>query len=190
MDASQPYFRPRDLPSHGLSPDQLRRLVRQGQVLRVGRGLYRWLEAPARSNEGLSAIGLRAPKAIVCLLSALSFHDIGTQDPPQVWIGVESGKWKPTGVGLPVRVVRFSHRGMTCAVETHEIAGVKVRITSPARTIVDCFRYRLKIGLDVALEALEDALSRRLVTRDALLRTAEVFRQARVMRPYLEAYSR
>jgi predicted transcriptional regulator of viral defense system len=79
---------------------------------------------------------------------------------------------------------------MTYAVETHEIAGVKVRITSPARTIVDCFRYRLKIGLDVALEALEDALSRQLVTRDALLRTAEVFRQARVMRPYLEAYSR
>lgn len=190
MNTSQIYFRPKDLPELGYSAAQIRRLLREGKVLRMGRGLYRWSDAPAAATESLSAVALRSPNAVVCLLSALSFHEIGTQDPPQVWIAVGIRARRPTGTGVPVRVVRFSRAGMTIGVERHHIAGVAVSVTSPARTIVDCFRYRRKIGLDVPLEALADALQRKVVTRSELMRMAEAFHQQSVMRPYLEAYSR
>ena len=190
MSSSQVYFRPKDLPELGYTTDHIRRLMRQGKVLRMGRGLYRWSDAPAASTESLSAVALRTPNAVICLLSALSFHEIGTQDPAQAWIGIGTRARRPAKTGMPLRVVRFSRAALTIGVEKHVIAGVTVSVTSPTRTIVDCFRYRRKIGLDVPLEALSDALQRKLVTRTALMRMAETFRQQTVMRPYLEAYSR
>jgi predicted transcriptional regulator of viral defense system len=190
VSTSQVYFRPKDLPALGYAAAQIRRLLRQGKILRMGRGLYRWSDVPAASTESLSAVALRTPNAVVCLLSALAFHEIGTQDPPPVWIAIGIRDRRPTRPAVPVRVVRFSRAGMTIGVERHQVAGVTVSVTNPARTIVDCFRYRRKIGLDIPLEALEDALRRRVVTRGQLMRMAESFRQQSIMRPYIEAYSR
>ena len=129
----------------------------------------------------------RIPGAIVCLLTALHVHGIGTQAPRDVWIALDRKARKPRLAGLPVHVVRFSGPMLTYGVETREIQGVPVHITSPARTVVDCFRYRNKIGLDVALEALRDALASRRASVTEILRIAEVGRVRGVIQPYVEA---
>jgi predicted transcriptional regulator of viral defense system len=189
MSASRVYFRPKDLPDLGYSA-QIRRLSRQGRILRIVRGLYRWSDAPAASTESLSAVGLRTPNAVVCLPSALSFHEIGT-------LGSTAGLDRSRDSRSTADQTRSARpgspllpRGMAIGVDRHKIAGVTVSVTNPARTIVDCFRYRRKIGLDVPLQALEDALRRKIVTRGRLMRMAEPFRQQSVMRPHLEAFSR
>jgi len=126
------------------------------------------------------------PQAIICLLSALRFHGIGTQSPHEVWIALDRKARKPRLAGLPVRVVRFSGAALGAGVESRLISERKVRITSPARTVADCFKYRNKIGLDVALEALREAWRSKRVTADELWRYAKICRVANVMRPYLE----
>jgi predicted transcriptional regulator of viral defense system len=124
---------------------------------------------------------------IVCLLSALTLHGIGTQAPHEVWLALDRKARKPTLLPARVRIVRFSGPGLRYGIETRLILGVRVHVTSPARTIVDCFRYRNKIGLDVALEALRDVRRRRIVTVDEIMRAAEVLRARTVISPYLEA---
>jgi predicted transcriptional regulator of viral defense system len=132
-------------------------------------------------------VAARVPQAVVCLLTALHVHGIGTQAPREVWIAIDRKARKPSLPGLPVRVVRFSGPMLTYAVQTRDIQGVDVRITTPARTVVDCFRYRNKVGLDVALEALQDALTSRRISVDEILRIAEVGRVRSVIQPYVEA---
>jgi predicted transcriptional regulator of viral defense system len=182
-----PVFRARDLPGLGMGRSTLRSMQRAGQVEAIGRGLYRRTDAKPTELETVAAVCARAPGAVVCLLTALAMHDIGTQLPPEVWIAIDRKARKPRFDDLPVRIVRFSGAMLTYGVGTRMVEGVSVKVTSPARTVVDCFRYRNKIGLDIALEALRDGLARRLATPDEVVRAAEVCRIQTVVRPYLQA---
>ncbi|MGE3979236.1 MAG: type IV toxin-antitoxin system AbiEi family antitoxin [Nitrospira sp.] len=180
-------FRPKDLAECGVSVDQLQTWLRRGDAERIGRGLYRQRDAELTEQDTVVKVCARAPRAIVCLLTALHLHGIGTQLPRQVWIALDRKARKPKLEGLPTRIVRFSGPMLTYAIETRTIQGVQVRVTTPARTIIDCFRYRKRIGLDVALEALRDGLRSKQVTVDKLRRAAEVCRIQTVIRPYLES---
>jgi len=180
-------FRPRDVGRLDLSRSRLRALVRTGEIDHLGRGLYRHRAAEATELETVATVCARVPSAIVCLLSALAIHDIGTQQPPDIWIAFDRKARKPRLHGLPVHIVRFSGPMLRHGITTRRIQGVPMHITSPSRTVIDCFRYRNKLGLDVALEALRDALGRRLVTADELVRAAQTCRIYSVMKPYLQA---
>ena len=162
-------------------------MVRRSEVERVARGLYRLSDASATEHETLATVAARVPGAVVCLLSALQFHGIGTQSPRHVWIAIDRKARLPRMGHLPVRVVRFSEALMQTGIGTHKVQGVTVRMTSPARTVVDCFRYRRKIGLDIALEALQDAIRSKVTTAAAIMKMAEVCRASSVIRPYAEA---
>lgn len=180
-------LRAEDLEARGVPRQRLTGMLRRGEVQRVSRGLYRRHDAPLSELETIAAVSKRIPGAIVCLLTALHVHGIGTQAPRDVWIALDRKARKPRVEGLPVRVVRFSGPMLSYAIGTREVLGVSVRITSPARTVVDCFRYRNKVGLDVALEALRDAVRSRKATMDEIARVAEVCRIQTVITPYLEA---
>ncbi len=182
-------FRPRDLERLGISIAALQRLVAAGVAEKIGPGVYRLTAAETTELETIAMVAAAVPNGIVCLLTALAIHGIGTQAPHQVWLAIPRKDRKPTRLGSLVRVVRFSGAMLSYGVETREVLGVPVRITSPARTIVDCFRYRNKVGLDVAIEALRDAIASRITTVDEIARAAEVCRARTVMRPYLEALS-
>lgn len=176
-----------DLEAQNIPRGRLSGMLRRGEVQRVSRGLYRLRDAPLTELETLAAVSKRIPGAIVCLLTALHVHGIGTQAPRDVWIALDRKARKPRASDLPVRVVRFSGPMLRYGIESREVLGVPVRLTSPARTVVDCFRYRKKIGLDVALEALRHAVNSRTATLDEIARVAEVCRIQTVISPYLES---
>jgi predicted transcriptional regulator of viral defense system len=184
-------LRPLDLDARGLPRVSLTRLVRQGRLARVGRGLYALPDRSVSAHAALAEVACRHPRAVVCLLSALRFHELTTQAPFEVWLAIPNKARTPRLEYPPLRIVRFSETGLTEGVDEHKIDGVPVRITSLARTVADCFKYRNKIGLDVALEALKEALGRggrgRRTTIDELWRYAQFDRVANVMRPYLES---
>ena len=181
------FFRPRDVEPLGVSFRELQRLVAIGQVEKVGPGLYRLAAPDATEFETIAMVCSAVPSGIVCLLSALRVHGIGTQSPHQVWIALDRKARKPTRVATHLRVVRFSGAMLSYGITALTILEVPVRITSPARTVVDCFRYRKKLGLDVAIEALRDAVRSRVATVDEIARAAEVCRARTVIQPYLEA---
>ena len=181
------FFRPRDLEPLEIPFAELQRLVAAGTVEKVGSGLYRLAAAEPSEFETLAMVASAVPGGIICLLSALRLHEIGTQAPHEVWLALDRKARKPARLSARVRIVRFSGAMLTYGVETRPILGVHVRVTSPARTIVDCFRYRRKLGIDVALEALRDAVRSRTATTDEIMRAAEVCRARTVMRAYLEA---
>ena len=181
------FFRPRDLEPLDIPFAELRRLVDAGTIEKVGPGLYRLAAAEPSEFETLALVTSAAPSGIICLLSALGFHRIGTQVPHEVWLALDRKARRPVRIPAKLRFVRFSGAMLTYGVETHPILDVPVRITAPARTVVDCFRYRSKLGLDVALEALRDALASRTATTDQITRAAEVCRVRTVIEPYLEA---
>ena len=180
-------LRPRDLARAGLPTDYLWRMYRKEKLERVGRGLYALPGADLTEHHTLAEAALRVPHGVVCLLSALRFHDLTTQAPYEVWMAIDVKARRPKEEIIPLRIVRFSGEALTAGVEEHEVEGVGVKVYSPAKTVADCFKYRNKIGLDVALEALRDCWRKRLATADELWRYAEVCRVARVMRPYLES---
>jgi len=184
-------LRPLDLDARGLSRVSLTRLVRQGRLARIGRGLYALPDRSVSAHEALAEVACRHPRAVVCLLSALRFHELTTQAPFAVWLAIPNKARPPRLEYPPLRIVRFSEAALTEGVEEQAIDGVPVRITSLPRTVADCFKYRNKIGLDVALEALKEALGRggrgRRTTIDALWRYAQFDRVANIMRPYLES---
>ncbi|MFH1219046.1 MAG: AbiEi antitoxin N-terminal domain-containing protein [Candidatus Eisenbacteria bacterium] len=180
-------FRARDLASLGISRSSLCRMVGSGEVERIARGLYRRRSAQVSEYQTIAMVSKRVPGAVVCLLTALHMHGIGTQAPREVWIAIDRKARKPKTDGLPVRLVRFSGRMLKYAVVTQRVLGVEVSVTSPARTVVDCFRYRRKIGLDVALEALRDVLNTNRATPDEIVRAAEVSRMKTIILPYLQA---
>ncbi len=185
--AQQGLLRVCDLTSRGLHPEYLRRLYQKGLVRREGRGLYIAADAEISVHYGLAQVAKRIPHGVICLMSALSFHEIGTQLPHQVWIAIDRRAAKPKIQFPPLRVMRFSGAALTEGVETYQIEGVPVQIFNPAKTVADCFKYRNKIGLDVALEALKECIRDRRTTMDDLWHFAQVCRMTNVMRPYMEA---
>jgi predicted transcriptional regulator of viral defense system len=181
-------IRPVDVRAKGVAPVYLTRLVRSGELVRVGRGLYSLADGTPSVNRTVVEAARYIPRGVVCLLSALRIHDLTTQIPPAVWMAIDVKARPPRGAGPPLEVVRMSGRALTEGVEERVIEGVKVRLYGPAKTVADCFKFRNKIGLDVALEALRDYRRRRRSV-DELLRYGEICRVARVMRPCLEALS-
>ena len=162
-------------------------LVAEGLLESLGNGLYRLSEVEHTESESIAMVAAAIPNAVMCLLTALRFHEIGTQSPHEIWIALDRKARKPTRAPARVRVVRFSGAMLSYGVIRQSALGVPFRVTSPARTVVDCFRYRNKIGLDIALEGLGDVLRSRTVTVDEIVRAAEVCRAQTVMRSYLEA---
>jgi len=187
LAAHQPLVRPRDVEALGIAREFLLRLYRDGILVRPARGVYALAESPVTEHHTLAVAAKRVPRGVVCLLSALRFHGLTTQDPHEVWIAIDVKAHKPSVESPALRVLRFSGRALTEGVDTHVIEGVQVRIYCPAKTVADCFKYRNKIGVDVAIEALRDALRTRKATVDEIHRLAKVCRVANVMRPYLEA---
>ena len=175
-------FRATDLEAHGIPRGCLRSMLQKGEVEQVGRGLYRLANLEPNELETVALVASAVPAGIVWLLSALQMHEIGTQSPHQVWIAIDRKARKPSRIPAKVRIVRFSKSMLTYGIQIRSILGVSVKVTNPARTVVDCFRYRNKIGLDVALEALRDAVRTRKATVDQIMRAAEVCRARTVMR--------
>ena len=183
------FFRPRDVLPLGVTHYQLQRLVAEGHIEKISPGLYRLASAEATEMETIAMVASTVPQAIVCLLSALRVHEIGTQSPRHVWLAIDRKARKPRRLPAAVTIVRFSGQMLTYGVVMQSMQGVPVRITTPARTVVDCFRYRNKIGLDVAMEALRDAVRSRKTMVSEIDRAAEVCRIRTVIAPYLEALS-
>jgi predicted transcriptional regulator of viral defense system len=180
-------LRARDVTQQGLPTIALTRLVQAGKLERVARGLYGLPGAAISEHRSLAEVSARVPKGVVCLLSALRVHEIGTQAPHEVWIAIPQHMVTPRLDQPAIRVVRMSDEALAEGVERLNVDGVEVPVFNAARTIVDCFRFRNKIGLDVALEALRDGWSQRKFTMDDLWRHAMSGRVANVMRPYIEA---
>ncbi len=172
----------------GIHPAALYSLVESGELTRLARGLYRLADAQEFSNPDLAVVAAKAPDAIVCLISALSFHGITTQVPRAVYLAVSRGRY--AGLRLrtpPVNIYRFDAATFDLGIETHQIDGVTVRIYGVARTLVDCFKYRNKLGLDIAIEALHFARERKRISNREILHFARLLRQVRVISPYLES---
>lgn len=180
-------LRLKDFVAEGISPETLARLVREEAVVRPARGLYQLPDAHVDAAHTLAEAAVLVPKGVVCLTSALQYHDLTLQMPSAVWMAIDRGAWRPKIDYPPIRFVRFTGSALTEGVERHRIENVDVPITDPARTIVDCFRYRTKIGLDVAMEGLREGLRRRRCMPDQLWRYARKARVWSVMRPYVEA---
>jgi predicted transcriptional regulator of viral defense system len=180
-------LRPRDLDPYDIPRTYLSRLCTAGKLQRIGRGLYVLPESGATEHHSLAEVCKRVPKGVVCLLSALRFHDLTTQAPFEVWLAIGEKSWRPRLEYPPLRIVRFSRATLDAGVEEHQIEGVIVHVYSPAKTVADCFKYRSKIGLDVAIEALRECLRARRCTVDGLWHYAEICRVRNVIRPYLES---
>ena len=187
LAASQPLVRPRDVEALGIAREFLLRLHRQGILVRPARGVYALADSSVTEHHSLAIAAKLVPRGVVCLLSALRFHGLTTQDPHEVWMAIDFKARKPSIEVPALRVVRFSGRALTEGIDTHPIEGVPVRVYGPAKTVADSFKYRNKIVIDVAIEALRDALHKRKATVDEIHRFAKVCRVAKVIRPYLEA---
>jgi predicted transcriptional regulator of viral defense system len=182
------FFRPRQLEEVGLTPSQLPALLRSGLVVREGRGLYRLRDVEPTENFSLALACARVPRSVVCLLSALRVHGIGTQAPAAIWLAIHHKARAPHVPELRLRIVRFSAAAWTFGVTDTQFEGVQARITNPARTIADCFRFERLVGAEVALEGLSDALRGRLVTIAELTRVEEVL-PSRRLRAALEVHA-
>ena len=176
-----------ELSDAGVHPQTLARLVEDGTLIRVARGLYQLAYAEITAAHGLAEVAKLVPKGVVCLVSALQFHELSLQMPSRVWVAIGTKARKPKFEYPAIRVVRFGGRALSLGVEVHRIDGVAVPIFNPAKTVVDCFRFRKHVGLDVALEGLHG------VVRSEKAKPAEIVQYARdtriwsVLRPYLEA---
>ncbi len=179
--------RSRDLVAAGLSRADISRRVAAGKLVRLSRGLYAMPGYEEGEHSGMIAVAKRAPGVVFCLLSALRFHELTTQAPFEVWIAIGNKEHPPRLKYPPLRVMRFSGESLLAGVKTHTVKGAKIRVTSVAKTVADCFKFRNKVGLDVALEALREARRTKKASADELWRYAKIDRVANVMRPYLEA---
>ena len=182
-----PLLRARDLARAGLPTVALTRLVAAGRLERVGRGVYSLPNRAISENRSLAEVSIRVPRGVICLISALRVHDIGTQAPHEVWLAIPRHMLSPRFSQPALRVIRMSGPSLTEGVDRLKVDGVEVPVFNAAKTIADCFKFRNKIGLDVALEALREGWNKRKVTMDDLWRYAAVNRVANVMRPYLES---
>ena len=179
--------RPRDIEAIGLPREYLVRLHQQGKLNRHGRGIYTLPDANVTERHSYAEVAKRVPEAAICLLSALAFHEITTQNPASVWIALGKGARTPALSSPSLRVVRLSGPSLTEGIENHNVEGVPVQVYSAAKTVADCFKFRNKIGLDVAIEALKDCLRQKKATVNEIHRYARVCRVGKVIRPYMEA---
>jgi predicted transcriptional regulator of viral defense system len=180
-------LRTRDLIALGVHTDALYMLRDSGRIVELGRGLYRLAETGEAEHPDLALVAARAPDAAVCLISALSYHDITTQIPSSVHLAVPRGSYHGITLSIPVTVYRFDPKSFNKGIETHRVGGMSLKIYSAARTVVDCFKFRNKLGLDVALEALSLARQRKRVQNRELLHYARLLRVENPMSPYLQA---
>ncbi len=176
-----------ELRARGIHPPTLSRLVEEGEVVRPGRGLYELADAEVSLGHSLAEVAVRVPKGVICLVSALHYHEITLQNPRSVWVAIGEHVHKPKVPHLAVRFLHFGDTALAAGVETVVIDGVKVRMFSAAKSVVDCFRYRRIVGLDVALEALRLALRSKKATPDQIAKLAKALRIWTVIRPYLES---
>jgi predicted transcriptional regulator of viral defense system len=179
-------LRPRDLKAHGIPREILLRLLKEGMLDRIDRGLY---TLPNRDRlteyHSFAQASRRIPTGVICLLSALAYHELTTQMPHEIWMAIGEKAWASRQSSLPIRYARFSARSLTEGVITARIEGVEVKLFNPAKTVADCFKYRNKIGLDVAIEALRECHRQRRCNFDHLWHYAKICRVSNVMRPYL-----
>jgi len=179
--------RPGELEARGVPRAQLYRLVRKGLVERQSRGLYAAIQHPYTAEHTLAQVAKRIPSGVFCLLTALRFHELTTQSPAEVWIALPEKARKPRLDYPRLRVARFSGAALTEGVEQHRREGVEIRVYSAAKTVADCFKYRNKVGIDVAVEALRDFSRRHRGGATELARFARICRVTRIMQPYLDA---
>jgi predicted transcriptional regulator of viral defense system len=179
-------LRSRDLAASGIAREHLRRLVQAGSLKRIERGLYVLPDTDVTEQYPLAEVARRVPKGIVCLLSALAFHHLVPIDPNEVWLAIDHDAHPPRATRWPLRIVRFSGQARLFGVEEHQVEGVVIRVYSPAKTVADCFKYRHKLGQEVALQALRETWHARRATISELWEAAQICRVRSVMRPYLE----
>jgi predicted transcriptional regulator of viral defense system len=180
-------IRAKDVEAVGISRNYLYRMHKEGLLEKCAVGLYTLPEAPVTEHSYLAEVAKRLPHAVVCLISALSHHEITTQIPHEIWLTIPRGSWRPDVEYPPLNLTYVSGPAYSFGIQEHIINGVAVKIYSPAKTVADCFKFRNKVGLDVAIEALRDAWRSRKVTMDELMQAAGIDRVSKVMRPYLEA---
>lgn len=185
----QPLLRARDLAKYRLPTVVLSRLVRAGKLERVARGVYGLPSRALSEHSSLAEITVRVPMGIVCLLSALRVHDIGTQAPFEVWLALPPHTAAPKLDRPAIRAVHMSGLALTQGIDHIQVDGISVPVYSAAKTVADCFKFRNKIGIDVALEALHDGWRQGKLTMDALEHFAALNRVSHIMRPYLESMS-
>lgn len=179
-----------DLEAMGYTRFQIPSMLRRSELTRISRGLYYRNNIPLSSQSTVAAVGMLVPRGIICLLTALRFHDIGTQNPANVWLAIPSNYRTPKLSEISITVVHFTEPYRKIGIQIVKIDGVSIKITDPVRTIADCFRFRNKIGLDVAMEALEDGARKKIYTSDQLITMAHQCRIYTVMKPYMEAIYR
>lgn len=187
--SQQTVIRTGDLARLAVPRNYLGRLVREGKLDRVGRGLYSSPSHAPSENRTLVEVCRKVPQAVVCLTSALRFHELTTENPFEIWIALKPGAWSPRMEYPPVRVVRFSGEALTFGVVKHLVEGTEIKVYSPAKTVADCFKFRSKIGIELALQALRECFREKRATMDELWAAAKVCRVANVMRPYMESLS-
>lgn len=183
----QGVLRARDLAKQGFPRSYLNRLQVDGKIEKLGHGLYADVHLEPTENHSLAEVCKRVPLGVVCLISALRVHGLTTQSPFQVWLAIDVHAWRPKQTTPPIRIVHMGDAARKAGVEVRQIEGVAVAIFGPAKTVVDCFKYRNKIGLDIAIEALREFKKSKNFNHDELWRFAKICRVSNVMRPYLEA---
>ncbi len=172
----------------GIDRKTIQRLCDSGDILRIARGIYQDPEYIPSEHHSLLVAQLILKKGVVCLLSSLSFHEIGTQNPSAVWMALDRKNWKPQKLeAVPMEVVRFSNAALLEGIKEIEIESRPVRVYNIPKTVVDCFKYRNKVGLEVAMEALKDVITHKRTSIDELLYYADICRMKKIMAPYLES---
>jgi len=180
-------LRARDLTSKGIPRSYLSRFVEEGLLFRSGRGVYVAADADATEFQSLAEVSCRVSLGVICLLSALQVHELTTEMPYEVWIAISRTARIPRIDYPPIRAVRFSDAAFQFGIEQRTVGGTEIRVYSAAKSVADCFKYRNKIGIDVATQALRDCWQRRKAKMDQLWEAAQVCRMSNVMRPYLES---
>ncbi len=170
----------------GISSGILCYMANKGMLRRVSRGVYA-LPDYEPVHETFSSVALKIPNGVICLLSALQFHELTTQMPYETWVAIEKGSNYPRNLKIPVRIIQLTGENFSTGIQTFTEDGIKIKVYNPAKTVVDCFRFRNKIGTEVAVEALRDTLKQKKATSDEIWEYARRCRIARVMRPYMEA---
>lgn len=175
-----------ELENAGFSRVYLKRLVKMGKVQKISWGVYKVSDFSHSEFYSFAEASKKVPNGVICLISALNFYDLTNEFPFEVWMALEAKTWKPAKCDIPIRITRYSKKTFSVGIDTHDIDGVKVKIFSPAKTIADCFKFRNKIGLDVAISALHQCWKQKKASIDQIWHYANICRISNVIRPYLE----
>jgi predicted transcriptional regulator of viral defense system len=186
LEANKP-FSAAEIRAAGIPSQALVELCAKGEIERLSRGIYISSKAQSTSELSLQVAMLKVPKSVVCLLSALRFHNFTTQLPHDVWLAVKAHSWVSQNDEFPLKIVAFSEASYSYGVEEHDVDGIKIKVYSAAKTVADCFKFRNKIGLDIAMEALREGHRLKLFTVSELMQAAKVCRVTNVITPYMES---